>query len=373
MKKLLLLLAFTILCSFIYFPSSSKAEDLTHSVGLHNRLLDFSDIQVINNDTKVPLEEISKYLYLEPLSAEGKTIIKKYGKVFTYYSSSKRTYLDGNHIKWSPIAEVNGRLYISVKFIAKELGFEIKYFAKYKTQRIYRNNYPHMTHQDFEKIIQSKQKENTPKISKATVYLTFDDGPNTYTSKNLDILKRYKVKATFFFLGNNMKNNEKVIQETVNNGHYIGTHSMTHDKEKVYKNTETFMKEINDGANLIKDMTGTNSKLIRVPYGSMPHLTNSMKNELKRAGYKLWDWDVDSNDWRYKDKEANQIFKNVQEGIIKAFQSGDKDIIVLLHDRSQTNLALPSIIEWIQKEGFTLKEYNPKEHIIQNFSKDKSL
>ena len=63
----------------------------------------------------------------------------------------------------------------------------------------------------------------------------------------------------------------------------------------------------------------------------------------------------------------------MQEGIINAYKTGDKDIVVLLHDRSQTTLALPTIIEWIEKEGFQLKSYNPKEHVIQNFLKDSSL
>ncbi|MBD7945865.1 polysaccharide deacetylase [Psychrobacillus sp. Sa2BUA9] len=209
--------------------------------------------------------------------------------------------------------------------------------------------------------------------SKANVYLTFDDGPNKFTTTHNSILKKYNVNGTFFFLGKHMKDNEAIVKAVASDGHYIGTHSMTHDKEKVYKNAQAFIDEINSGVSLIDQMTGHSSKLIRVPYGSKPHLTTPMKEKLKQQHYKLWDWDVDSNDWRYKDEEFQEIITNVQTEVEKAYKSGDQDIIVLLHDRSQTTKALPSIIEWLQKEGYTLKTYQEDQHVVQNFFRDETL
>ena len=148
---------------------------------------------------------------------------------------------------------------------------------------------------------------------------------------------------------------------------------MTHEQKIVYGSTNGFMNEMNLGAEMIKKMTDIDSKILRVPYGSKPSVTTEMKNELKKQGYKMWDWDVDSNDWRYTDSQYQEIVKNVRLGVEKAYKSGDRDIVVLLHDRSQTAIALPEIIEWLQIEGYTLKKYDPANHIVQNFHQDSGL
>lgn len=76
------------------------------------------------------------------------------------------------------------------------------------------------------------------------VYLTFDDGPNQYTPKLLDVLKRYDVKATFFILGKKIKGNEAILQRIVDEGHTIGLHSMTHDKKTFYRSPQTAVNEM---------------------------------------------------------------------------------------------------------------------------------
>ena len=75
---------------------------------------------------------------------------------------------------------------------------------------------------------------------------------------------------------------------------------------------------MNDGAEIIRQMTGQEAKLFRVPYGSKPHVTPDMQNQLIKYGYKMWDWDVDSNDWRYTDNQSAEIVNNVQNGIEKS-------------------------------------------------------
>ena len=170
-----------------------------------------------------------------------------------------------------------------------------------------------------------------------------------------------------------MKNNEKIVKAVAKAGHYIGTHSMTHDKEQVYKSPKTFIDEMNEGTKLINQMTGNDAKLLRVPYGSKPHVTPDMKKQLNLYGYKMWDWNVDSYDWKYTDQEKDVIIQNVQTGVEKVDKSGNRNIIILLHDRNQTTKALPEIIEWLQKEGYTIKTYEPEHHIIQNFLSDPTL
>ena len=56
--------------------------------------------------------------------------------------------------------------------------------------------------------------------------ITFDDGPNpAITPKLLDLLDRYKAKATFFLIGKYVRECPELVQETVARGHEVGNHT----------------------------------------------------------------------------------------------------------------------------------------------------
>ncbi|WP_318618196.1 polysaccharide deacetylase family protein [Sporosarcina sp. YIM B06819] len=384
MKKIAYAICMMLAISFVFNTTLSKAagKKPTHYVGLHDRLLHFTEVRVIDSDMKVPLDEIAKVLYIPVEQRSNMTYIRKRGIEISYNEVTQQTIKDGVETSWAPIVNVDGKLFISVKYIAREIGFKTEYIKKLQTLRIYRDDYKHMSHADYEKKIQQLiSDEKKPAVSQAkpgkksavNVYLTFDDGPNQFTTVNNATLKKYNAQGSFFFLGKHMKNNEDIVKAVASAGHYIGTHSMTHDKDLVYESAQAFIDEMNEGTKLILQMTGQDAKLLRVPYGSKPHVTPAMKQQLNKYNYKMWDWDVDSNDWKYTDEEADKIAKNVRTGVEKAYKSGDRDIIILLHDRSQTSKALPQIIEWLQQEGYTIKAYEPTEHIIQNFLRDTTL
>jgi peptidoglycan/xylan/chitin deacetylase (PgdA/CDA1 family) len=60
------------------------------------------------------------------------------------------------------------------------------------------------------------------------IILTFDDGPNPVTSKFLDLLAEYEIKASFFVIGANVQKRPDLVSRAVAEGHVIGNHSMTH-------------------------------------------------------------------------------------------------------------------------------------------------
>ncbi|MDN4605968.1 polysaccharide deacetylase family protein [Sporosarcina highlanderae] len=372
MKKVLFIAI--IVLSFSFILSTNKAgaaNEPRRYIGLHDKMLPIEYIRVINGDTKVLFEDIAKFLYIDFTKENDKLKLSKHGKEVTLSLPTENKPTD------SFLLDENGKLLVSMKYLADEFEFQLEYFPEYYTLRIYRDNYPHISHQDYEGVIKDfvnkKQVAFIPMPKKADVYLTFDDGPNKFTAVNNRTLKKYNAPATFFFLGNNMKSNSSIVNTVNADGHYIGTHSMSHDKEKIYKSTTAFFNEMHEGAKLVKQMTGNDNKLVRVPYGSTPHITTSMKQQLIKNGYKMWDWDVDSKDWQYTEKEAHQIYLNVKNGVTKAFGSGNRSIVILLHDRSQTTIALPLIIEWLQKEGYDLKTYKPDNHIVTNFLRDPML
>ena len=60
-----------------------------------------------------------------------------------------------------------------------------------------------------------------PKNEK-TIYLTFDDGPiPEITPWILDVLKDYNAKATFFCVGENVKNYPGIFSRIINAGHSV--------------------------------------------------------------------------------------------------------------------------------------------------------
>jgi peptidoglycan-N-acetylglucosamine deacetylase len=56
--------------------------------------------------------------------------------------------------------------------------------------------------------------------------LTIDDGPCISTTNQLlDLLDKYKVKATFFLISENLLGNEDVVRRMITDGHEIGNHN----------------------------------------------------------------------------------------------------------------------------------------------------
>lgn len=214
------------------------------------------------------------------------------------------------------------------------------------------------------------EKQNRPdgKPMGKVVYLTFDDGPSTLTNQFLDVLREQDVKATFFMQGSNLlkTNLQENVKRATKEGHYVGAHSMTHIYEKLYDN-EQFVPEMNETLSLIQEITGTNPKLVRPPYGSAPGLeSEQIRNEIVEAGIKIWDWTIDSNDWGLQDNPS-QIVENIIKGTKNDVE------VVLMHEKSQTLQVLPEIISFYREKGYVFGVYNDADHFNLNFYQDKYL
>lgn len=382
---------FAICTAFLLFVvfgvmSGEAALNEERYIGLHDRLLKFGQSEIILIDGKafVPFVKLMDSFYATVVYNDKIYASKNDHEVMFDYEAGK-TFKDGKEIKGMPIRTINGRLFADVSFIAESYGFYHEYFPELGITRIFSDNFKSMNSKEYSyhmKVYFDEMNALTleiPRIAiqekpkKANVYLTFDDGPNRHTTANAATLRRYNVQGSFFFLGYRMNANPTIVKSVANDGNYIGSHSMTHEFDKVYQSTKSFIDEMNGAAELIHKITGQEAKLLRVPYGSKPYVTRSMKSELNKFGYKLWDWDVDSNDWRYTNEHSAEIVENVQKGVEKAFKSGKHDIVVLLHDYSATTKALSEIIEWLQQEDYEIKKYEADDHVIQNFLHDPTL
>ena len=132
------------------------------------------------------------------------------------------------------------------------------------------------------------------------VYLTFDDGPSKQTQEIISILNSYGVKATFFFIGTNVDRYPEEVKLVHDNGHYVGLHSMSHDKKLIYnpENPYAFTQELIEEQGLIEALIGIRPTLVRPPYGSVPGIKPAIADALVDNGFKVWDWTIDSEDWR---------------------------------------------------------------------------
>ncbi len=202
------------------------------------------------------------------------------------------------------------------------------------------------------------------------VYLTFDDGPSANSSKVMDILDQYQVKGTFFVLGTSLENNKQsreLLKRMKDDGHYIGMHTLSHNYKHLYGDNgpENFVAELEEEQVLIEEMSeGFKSELCRAPYGTGGGtFTPEHIQALSEAGFKCWDWDVDSLDWKYSD--ANQIFKKVKSDT--DLVSSATNLVVLFHEKKSTLEALPRVIEYYKDLGYEFLPYNPEQHFSRNF------
>ena len=183
--------------------------------------------------------------------------------------------------------------------------------------------------------------KNTPN----TIYLTFDDGPDPInTPKILDILKKNKVKATFFVLGRKAEKNPGIIKRIKDEGHTLGNHTFSHVQGTV-KELSIIQDELDRTHQIIFQASGVNVSLYRPPYGNFDW--RAYKAATKR-GYQVVLWTFDLTDWDIHDPKA--YIKRVDENL----SGGD---IILMHDggpkREALVQALPKIIKLIREKGYT--------------------
>ena len=187
-----------------------------------------------------------------------------------------------------------------------------------------------------------------PYENKQSIYLTFDDGPNQYTNTILDLLKKEKVKATFFVLGPNAASHKTVLNRIVKEGHTIGLHGMSHKPKEFYKKPQTGVKEMKDAQKIVQDITGITTAIVRTPYGSKPYMTSPYRKAMKKAGFQMWDWNVDSEDW--KKPQNKKKSRKIIEQHIQYNDRRNRASIILMHDQAINPKSLSITIENLKKQ-----------------------
>ena len=107
------------------------------------------------------------------------------------------------------------------------------------------------------------------KTDKKVIYLTFDCGyENGNTPAILNALKRHNVQATFFVVGNFLRDNPELVKQMLKEGHTIGNHTFHHPDMSQIATKETFSRELKSVEALYKDITGKSmTRFYRPPQG----------------------------------------------------------------------------------------------------------
>ena len=176
------------------------------------------------------------------------------------------------------------------------------------------------------------------------VYLTFDDGPiPVVTPWVLDLLDKYKIKATFFMVGDNVRKHPEEFQMVVNRGHRIGNHTFNHIRGLDYKG-DSYLENTDKANAYLK------TNLFRPPHG---YMSRKQYRTLKDK-YKIIMWDLVTRDYNRK-LNGKQVLEKVK----KYVRNGS---IITFHDsiKSEEHLkyALPRAIEWLQEQGYEFKVFD---------------
>ena len=164
-----------------------------------------------------------------------------------------------------------------------------------------------------------------------TMYLTFDDGPNTEnTNKILDILKEKDIKATFFVVGKNVERNPETTRRIVEEGHTIGIHCYNHDYGVIYSNVDAYVEDFEKARAIVYEVTGVETNIFRFPGGSINSYNKKVYKDIIEAmsakGYVYYDWNASLED-AVRKPNKDKILKNAKESTL------GRDVVVMLgHD-----------------------------------------
>lgn len=166
--------------------------------------------------------------------------------------------------------------------------------------------------------------------SEKVLYLTFDCGyENGNTEPILDALKKHNAPATFFVVGHFLETEPELVKRMVEEGHAVGNHTYHHPDMSSISDMESFGNEVNDVAQLFREITGKElSPYYRPPQGKCNVRNLEMAEEL---GYYTIFWSLAYVDWNQDNQPSHE------EAFDKLTTRVHPGAVVLLHNTSSTN------------------------------------
>jgi peptidoglycan-N-acetylglucosamine deacetylase len=177
-----------------------------------------------------------------------------------------------------------------------------------------------------------------------TIALTIDDGPSpVYTPQVLRLLEKYRIRAAFSMVGENVSYYPGIARDVADAGHTIVNHTWNHANLTSLRPAQQ-RTEITRATDAIHAATGHLPRMFRAPYGawSPQVLAYCASQRLTPL-----DWSVDPRDW------ARPGVSEIVSTIMRTTRTGS---IILEHDgggnRAQTVAALKVVLPRLLDEGY---------------------
>ncbi|MGB7445144.1 MAG: polysaccharide deacetylase family protein [Coleofasciculaceae cyanobacterium] len=156
-----------------------------------------------------------------------------------------------------------------------------------------------------------------------SITLTFDDGPHRrYTPELLQVLDRYNIKASFFWLGNCVTQASNVAREVYQRGHEIGLHGYYHRsfpllsadalRQSLLRTQQAISQACQIPPERVRD--------VRPPNGLF---TPQTLNLLQKWNYRPVMWSVVPEDWQ---------LPGISVVVKRVLQQVENGSIIVLHD-----------------------------------------
>lgn len=188
------------------------------------------------------------------------------------------------------------------------------------------------------------------KRNRRSIALTFDDGPSESTPALLELLASHQIKATFFMVGQNVRRLKEIAREVSASGHDIGNHTDSHSP-LYFKSPGFIYSELASAQQSIQQITNTNPRLFRAPYGvRWPGLRNAQE-KLHLTGVM---WTAIARDWKSPAAGISRILlKHAQNGAILCLHDGRE--LTVKPDIRATLEAVELVLPVLKDRGFSFE------------------
>jgi peptidoglycan/xylan/chitin deacetylase (PgdA/CDA1 family) len=185
------------------------------------------------------------------------------------------------------------------------------------------------------------------------IALTYDDGPNDIvTERLLDLLAQHNVRATFFLIGNFVRQRPQIARAIASAGHLIGNHTMTHPW-LTWQSSVRIRQELTGCNALLEDTLGIPIRHFRAPHGARRPAVLHIARELSLTPVQ---WNIIAKDWL--PIGAEEIAARTTRGITRN-QQQNRASNVVLHDGGQKALGQPRL-PTVEATRLLLLKYTPQ-------------
>ncbi len=182
------------------------------------------------------------------------------------------------------------------------------------------------------------------------VALTFDDGPHPQTTRKvLAALAGTRHRATFFVLGNKVRQHPEVVLAIREAGHVLALHGDVHDRLHSFRGPWRVRNEILRAQAAVEAITGFKPTLFRPPVG---HTTPATMLGARMAGVTPIGWSARGYDGM-KGRTPEAVLREVE----RSLRDG---ALILLHDAAERDDfepasigALPELLRRLDARGLT--------------------